>query len=222
MSDGRRLRLREQGTTKGPVRTQRKVRNRLGSVSCSNEESTEGEDDTVGCAKKISGGVNRNRVAERPKDTDRGLRTGIKKNNRSNGIRVPLAEEDVIDGFLILSFMTYQDLEITLSTKQLFLEVLLSSLTVFVCEHDNFTAGHSHLFQNGIFGTREGKSNRQGRKPMKFGTIDSKRWNSKSKTLRADSNLRPRCEASGTSRICLDCDLATRLENRKSAEWGEV
>lgn len=113
MSDGRRLRLREQGTTKGPVRTQRKVRNRLGSVSCSNEESTEGEDDTVGCAKKISGGVNRNRVAERPKDTDRGLRTGIKKNNRSNGIRVPLAEEDVIDGFLILSFMTYQDLEVS-------------------------------------------------------------------------------------------------------------
>ncbi|GFU09277.1 uncharacterized protein NPIL_506751 [Nephila pilipes] len=113
MNDGRRLRLREQGTTKGPVRAQRKARNRLGSVSCSNEESTEGEDDTVGCAKKISGVNNRSR-ADRSKDSDskdRGLRTGARKSSRSNGILSTVAEEDVIDGFMILSFMTYQDLE---------------------------------------------------------------------------------------------------------------
>ncbi|GBL75590.1 hypothetical protein AVEN_154920-1 [Araneus ventricosus] len=35
--------------------------------------------------------------------------------------------------------------------------------------------GHLQLFQNGIFGKREGKSNRQGRKSMKFGTNYSKR-----------------------------------------------
>ncbi|GBM09119.1 hypothetical protein AVEN_5298-1 [Araneus ventricosus] len=42
-----------------------------------------------------------------------------------------------------------------------------------------FKAGHSLLFQNGIFGTREGKTNHQGRKPAKFGTNDLKWWNSK-------------------------------------------
>ncbi|XP_055935306.1 uncharacterized protein LOC129965454 isoform X3 [Argiope bruennichi] len=112
MSDTRRLRQRDQGTTKGPARSQRKVRNRLGSVSCSNEESTEGEDDTVGCAKKIRGSVNRNRVAERPKDTDRGLRTGIKKNVKTNKMLVPLVDEDVIDGFAFQSFVTYSDVKL--------------------------------------------------------------------------------------------------------------
>ncbi|GFW10922.1 uncharacterized protein TNCV_4458971 [Trichonephila clavipes] len=113
MNDGRRLRLREQGTTKGPVRAQRKARNRLGSVSCSNEESTEGEDDSVGCAKKISGVNNRNR-ADRSKDSDskdRGLRAGTRRSNRSSGIPSTAGEEDVIDGFMILSFMTFQELE---------------------------------------------------------------------------------------------------------------
>ncbi|GBN25938.1 Chymotrypsin-like elastase family member 1 [Araneus ventricosus] len=39
--------------------------------------------------------------------------------------------------------------------------------------------GHSPLFQTGIFGRLEGKTYRQGRKPVKFGANDSKRWNSK-------------------------------------------
>ncbi|GBM27302.1 hypothetical protein AVEN_222378-1 [Araneus ventricosus] len=44
--------------------------------------------------------------------------------------------------------------------------------------HVNFKAGHSRIIQTGIFGTREGKSNLQGRKPMKFKTNYSNRWNS--------------------------------------------
>ncbi|GBM33483.1 hypothetical protein AVEN_55799-1 [Araneus ventricosus] len=36
---------------------------------------------------------------------------------------------------------------------------------------------HSPLFQNGIFGTREEKTYRQGRKPVKFGANDSNWWN---------------------------------------------
>ncbi|GBM14921.1 hypothetical protein AVEN_213265-1 [Araneus ventricosus] len=51
--------------------------------------------------------------------------------------------------------------------------------------HNNLKAGHSHVFQNGICGTREGKSNRQGRKPMKIGTKDSKRWNSNELKIQA-------------------------------------
>ncbi|GBN20176.1 hypothetical protein AVEN_40531-1 [Araneus ventricosus] len=38
---------------------------------------------------------------------------------------------------------------------------------------------HSQPFQNGIFGTREGKNNRQVRNPLKFGENDSKWWDSK-------------------------------------------
>ncbi|GBN04437.1 hypothetical protein AVEN_230457-1 [Araneus ventricosus] len=44
--------------------------------------------------------------------------------------------------------------------------------------------------------------------------------NSKSETSCVDSNLRPRCEASGTSKDLTRLSLATRLENQKSAEWG--
>ncbi|GBN29128.1 hypothetical protein AVEN_55449-1 [Araneus ventricosus] len=61
-------------------------------------------------------------------------------------------------------------------------------------------AGHLPLVHFGIFGTREGKTNRQGRKPMKLeqmigsGGIPT---NSKSKTSSTDSNLGPRCESSG-------------------------
>ncbi|GBN12897.1 hypothetical protein AVEN_50374-1 [Araneus ventricosus] len=34
--------------------------------------------------------------------------------------------------------------------------------------------GYSYLFQNGMFGTREGKNNRQGRKPMKNSIVAGK------------------------------------------------
>ncbi|GBO44524.1 hypothetical protein AVEN_106030-1 [Araneus ventricosus] len=40
-------------------------------------------------------------------------------------------------------------------------------------------AGHSPLFRNLIFGTREGKTYHQGRKSVKFGANESKWWNSK-------------------------------------------
>ncbi|GBM42014.1 hypothetical protein AVEN_3250-1 [Araneus ventricosus] len=48
-----------------------------------------------------------------------------------------------------------------------------------------------------------GKSNRQGRKPMKFGTNDSKRWNSnelKIQHFMRQFQFDTRCEASGTSK----------------------
>ncbi|GBM41811.1 hypothetical protein AVEN_122435-1 [Araneus ventricosus] len=76
-------------------------------------------------------------------------------------------------------------------------------------------AGHSPLFQNGIFGTREGKTYRQGRRPVKFGANHSKRWNEKklkSKTQSADSNLRPRWEGSGRAKDLPT--LAPRVETR--------
>ncbi|GBM90055.1 hypothetical protein AVEN_28385-1 [Araneus ventricosus] len=43
---------------------------------------------------------------------------------------------------------------------------------------DSCKADHSPMVHFGIFGTREGKTNRQGRKPMKFGANDWKWWNS--------------------------------------------
>ncbi|GBM20150.1 hypothetical protein AVEN_5678-1 [Araneus ventricosus] len=49
----------------------------------------------------------------------------------------------------------------------------------------------------------EVKSNRQGRKPMEFGTNDWKRWDSnelKIQDFTPDSSMRPRCEARGTSK----------------------
>ncbi|GBM61643.1 hypothetical protein AVEN_64405-1 [Araneus ventricosus] len=47
---------------------------------------------------------------------------------------------------------------------------------------------------------------------------DGIQTNSKSKTSCSDSNLKPRCEASGTSKDLTK--LRRRLENRKSAESG--
>ncbi|GBN64040.1 hypothetical protein AVEN_158701-1, partial [Araneus ventricosus] len=66
-----------------------------------------------------------------------------------------------------------------------------------------------------MFGTREGKNNRQGRNPMTFGENDSKWWNSKELKFQNSIhrfNLRPRFEGSGTSK-----DLSTlgpRVEGR--------
>ncbi|GBM25489.1 hypothetical protein AVEN_62247-1 [Araneus ventricosus] len=51
-------------------------------------------------------------------------------------------------------------------------------------------------------------------KPMKFRTKDSTRWNSNSKTSCADSILRPRCAASGTSKNLPR--LRPRDDSRKS------
>ncbi|GBM73457.1 hypothetical protein AVEN_189126-1 [Araneus ventricosus] len=73
----------------------------------------------------------------------------------------------------------------------------------------------SELFRNGTFGTREGKNNRLGRNPMKFGQMIRNvgiQKNLNSQTQSTDSNLRPRLEGSGTSK-----DLPTlgpRVEGR--------
>lgn len=104
MSDGRRLRVRDQGSVKGPKRTPKKGRPRMGSISVSNEDSSDGDDDTVTCARKSVG-----RKSAPAKDTDKGLRSFRRKSKA----RTSLAERDVIDGFLILSFATYQDLEVS-------------------------------------------------------------------------------------------------------------
>ncbi|GBM09579.1 hypothetical protein AVEN_29431-1 [Araneus ventricosus] len=73
-------------------------------------------------------------------------------------------------------------------------------------------AGHSPLLHFGIFGTPKGKTHRQGLKPMKFGILT----NSKSKTPSADSNLGPRCEASGKTIVLprLGPRVETRNETR--------
>ncbi|GBM55469.1 hypothetical protein AVEN_27827-1 [Araneus ventricosus] len=76
-------------------------------------------------------------------------------------------------------------------------------------------AGHSPIFQNGIFGTREGKpivkvenlSNLE--QIIRNGEIQK---NLKSKTQSADSNLRPRCEGSGKTKDLPT--LAARVETR--------
>ncbi|GBM64116.1 hypothetical protein AVEN_159848-1 [Araneus ventricosus] len=79
---------------------------------------------------------------------------------------------------------------------------------------------HAQVFQNGIFGTREGKKQSSRSKTYEiwnklFETMELKK-NSKSKTQCADSNLRPRCEASGTSK-----DL-TKLRLRDEARKSEI
>ncbi|GBL89586.1 hypothetical protein AVEN_87907-1 [Araneus ventricosus] len=90
-----------------------------------------------------------------------------------------------------------------------------------------YKACNSHLSQAGNFGTREGKNNRQSRKPMKFRTNDSKRWNSNEikfqqfmRRFPFETSNEARA-AHQRTRTCLDWSLATRLENRKSDEWGE-
>ncbi|GBO32319.1 hypothetical protein AVEN_135568-1 [Araneus ventricosus] len=103
-------------------------------------------------------------------------------------------------------------------------ETAPSHLERFALDRSNFQpihlgAGHSQLFQNRIFGTPEGKSDRRGRKHIKFGKMirsDGIQTNSKSKTSCADSNLRARCEARGTSK-----DL-TRLRPRDEVRKSEI
>ncbi|GBN23723.1 hypothetical protein AVEN_118438-1 [Araneus ventricosus] len=53
---------------------------------------------------------------------------------------------------------------------------------------NRYKAGHSPLFQSGIFRTWERNTYRQGRKPVKFGANDSKWWNSKE--LKIQSSIR--------------------------------
>ncbi|GBM89837.1 hypothetical protein AVEN_72136-1 [Araneus ventricosus] len=65
------------------------------------------------------------------------------------------------------------------------------------------TKTQSHFIQTGIFATRVGKSDRQFKYRWKLayrnGNAGIQR-NSKYNTSCADSNLEPRCEASGTSK----------------------
>ncbi|GBN37102.1 hypothetical protein AVEN_208324-1 [Araneus ventricosus] len=80
----------------------------------------------------------------------------------------------------------------------------------------SFKAGHSPVFQTGIFGTQEGKTYRQGRKPMKFRAngfevVEFKRTQ--------NPKLHPPipiwdldARLAGEQRICLHCHLASRLE----------
>ncbi|GBM13462.1 hypothetical protein AVEN_40403-1 [Araneus ventricosus] len=75
---------------------------------------------------------------------------------------------------------------------------------------------HSPLLHFGIFGTREGKANRQGRKPMKFGTNILE-------VVELQQTQNPKlhppipiwdlnARVGGKQRICLHWDLASRLE----------
>lgn len=117
MSDGRRLRVRDQGgSTKSVQRIHKKVRSRLSSISASNEDSTDGEEDpVVACSgvkigDSVGGGVVRKSVPT--KDTSNSEK-GLRSFRRKSKVSTSLAERDVIDGFLILSFTSYQDLEVS-------------------------------------------------------------------------------------------------------------
>ncbi|GBN82090.1 hypothetical protein AVEN_201898-1 [Araneus ventricosus] len=78
-------------------------------------------------------------------------------------------------------------------------------------------AGHSYLLQNGNFGTRKGKSNHQGRKPMKFRANYSKRWNSNEINfqpfMRRFPFETPNEVRAAHQKFCLDLKLATKSEN---------
>ncbi|GBM92965.1 hypothetical protein AVEN_203922-1 [Araneus ventricosus] len=58
---------------------------------------------------------------------------------------------------------------------------------------------------------------------MKFRTNDSKRWNSKEikfqQFMRRFPFETPNEARAAHQRTCLDCNLATRIENLKSDEW---
>ncbi|GBN06336.1 hypothetical protein AVEN_249850-1 [Araneus ventricosus] len=63
-------------------------------------------------------------------------------------------------------------------TRQYQEKIKLAAIVHAIWDEIIYFQSHSYLFQNGKFGTRKGKSNRQGRKPMKFRTNDLNRWNS--------------------------------------------
>ena len=113
MSDGRRLRVREQGSTRDNQKIRQKVRSRNRSISTGNEESNDGEENNKTFSRKKEG-----KKIVPVKDETKGLRTPKRKNK----LNTSLAEKDVIDGFLILSFATYQDLEV----RELFFYISLS------------------------------------------------------------------------------------------------
>ncbi|GBM57059.1 hypothetical protein AVEN_157025-1 [Araneus ventricosus] len=80
----------------------------------------------------------------------------------------------------------------------------------------NCKAGHAPLLHFEIFGTREGKTNRQGRKPMKFGANELK-------VVEFQRTQNPKlhppipiwvldARVAVKQRICLHWDLASRLE----------
>lgn len=107
MSDSRRSRIRDQLSTRDPQRIRQKVRSRNGSIGVSNEDSTDGDENTVTCSLKKGG-----RKSAPAKDEGKGLRTFRRRKRHSSS----LAERDVIDGFLILSFASYQDLEVSVES----------------------------------------------------------------------------------------------------------
>ncbi|GBM48834.1 hypothetical protein AVEN_21618-1 [Araneus ventricosus] len=90
-------------------------------------------------------------------------------------------------------------------------------------------AGLSYLFQNGNFGTWQGKNNRQGRKPIENSIAAGKNLdfqpnqilNSKFKTFFSRFfRWDPYSNVAADQSVCLEWDLASRLSNQNSAEWG--
>lgn len=104
MSDSRRLRIRDQvSTPRDNQKIRQKVRSRNRSISTGNEDSNDGEENSKTFSRKKEC-----KKIVPVKDEGKGLRTPKRKNK----LNTSLAEKDVIDGFLILSFATYQDLEV--------------------------------------------------------------------------------------------------------------
>ncbi|GBM33685.1 hypothetical protein AVEN_54816-1 [Araneus ventricosus] len=99
-------------------------------------------------------------------------------------------------------------------------ELLGTSLATLVTK-----AGHSLLLHFGIFGTLEGKTNRQGRKPMKFGANElqvvefQRAQNPKLHPPTPIWDLDARVPVK--QRICLHWDLASRREMKLDIPvWG--
>ncbi|GBL73405.1 hypothetical protein AVEN_159417-1 [Araneus ventricosus] len=87
-----------------------------------------------------------------------------------------------------------------------------------------YKAGHSYLLQNGNFRTREGTSNHQGQKPMEKSIAAGKTWISNQAKFQAFLRRFFRrgtySRAAADQSFCLEWDLASRLPNQNSAEWG--
>lgn len=122
MSDGRRLRIRDQGSARDNQKIRQKVRSRNRSISTGNEESNDGEENNKTFSRKKEC-----KKIVPVKDEAKGLRTPKRKNK----LNTSLAEKDVIDGFLILSFATYQDLEVREYFLRLVDFILLCKINLF-------------------------------------------------------------------------------------------
>ncbi|KAG8199745.1 hypothetical protein JTE90_000839 [Oedothorax gibbosus] len=110
----RRMRARG-GEKAGPGRARKAPRSRLGSIGASNEESTEGEEE--GVVRKVCNNrvpcYNRLRTERGGHTRKRSSRIVANGLSRLNGLlRSTTADEDVIDGFLFLSFPTVAEMEV--------------------------------------------------------------------------------------------------------------